>query len=430
MSTATQEVTARKTAVDMPCRSCGRVDLQSFLDLGQTPLADGLVPADKIDTPAGRYPLEVAFCPHCALVQILETVPPEVLFCQDYPYYSSFSDSWLKHSRKNVLELIERRSLHADSFVVELASNDGYLLKNFVDQGIPCLGIDPASGPVRAAIEAGVPSLCDFFTRELAVELRESRGPADVVIANNVLAHVDDTNAFVEGMRTLIEPHGMIVVEVPYVGDLVSHCEFDTIYHQHLCYFSVTALDHLFRRHGLFLNDVKRLASHGGSLRLYVECVENRSPQVIELLNQEQRDGLDGLSHYENFGQRVQQVLESLTTLVHRLHDEGSRIAGYAAAAKACTLLNCAGLDHEVIDYIVDRNVHKQGQYMPGVNIPILAAEHLLKDQPDYCILLAWNLAKEIIPQQREYLSRGGRFILPLPEVRIIDEAALENFLS
>ncbi len=430
MNTATCESAAVDAPVTVPCRSCGETGLLSFLDLGQTPLADGLVRPADIDRPADRYPLEVAFCPRCALVQILETVPPEVLFCQDYPYYSSFSESWLKHARKNAHDLIERRQLNGNSFVVELASNDGYLLKNFVEQGIPCLGIDPADGPVRAAIEAGVPSLCDFFTRELALELRDSRGPADVVIANNVLAHVADTNAFVEGMRMLIEPKGILVIEVPYVRDLVNHGEFDTIYHQHLCYFSVTSLDHLFRRHGLFLNDVQRLASHGGSLRLFVECVEAPSSQVVELLAQEQREGVNQLSHFENFSHRVRQVLGDLTTLVHQLRADGARIAGYAAAAKACTLLNCAGLDHTMIDYIVDRNVHKQGQYMPGVNIPILPTEHLASDLPDYCLLLAWNLAKEIIPQQREYLARGGRFIVPLPEVRIIDATTLEDYLS
>ena len=248
--------------------------------MGQTPLADRLVTEEQLKQSDPHFPLEVAFCPNCSLVQILETVSPEILFCEDYPYYSSFSPALLQHSRENVLDLIDVYNLTPENFVVELASNDGYLLQNYVEHGIPCLGIDPAEGPAKAAEEKGVPTLNTFFTKELAQQLREEGRSADIIHANNVLAHVADTNGFVEGLKILLKERGVAVIEVPYLKELIEHCEFDTIYHEHLCYFSVIALDHLFRRHALYLNKVKQLSIHGGSLRLYVSPTESVEESV------------------------------------------------------------------------------------------------------------------------------------------------------
>jgi SAM-dependent methyltransferase len=266
------------------CRICHSPEIQPVLSLGTTPLADGLRRKEQLSQTEPMFPLNVAFCPQCSLVQLLETVPPEELFCQDYPYYSSFSPALLQHSKANALDLIDSRRLNENSLVMELASNDGYLLKNFVERGIPVLGIDPAEGPAKAAEKIGVPTVCTFFGENLARDLAAKGKAADVIIGNNVLAHVADLQGFVEGIRLLLKEDGVAVIEMPYVKDLVDHCEFDTIYHEHLCYFSLTALDHLFRAHSLFLNNVKRLSIHGGSLRIYVEKKADVSAAVKDML--------------------------------------------------------------------------------------------------------------------------------------------------
>ncbi|MBE9570679.1 MAG: class I SAM-dependent methyltransferase [Proteobacteria bacterium] len=402
------------------CRSCEQPDLEVFLDLGRTPLSDRLLTEEQLKEPEPFYPLQVAFCPNCNLVQILETVRPEVLFCDDYPYYSSFSDALLKHSRENALDLIKSRNLNTNSFVVELASNDGYLLKNYVESGIPCLGIDPAEGPAQAAEKIGVPTQITFFTEDLAVKMREEGRSADVIHANNVLAHIEDTNGFVEGLRILLKENGVAVIEVPYLKELIEHCEFDTIYHEHLCYFSVTALDNLFKSHSLFLNKVKRLSIHGGSLRLFVEKKEQIDPSVVELLQEERAQKVDRIDFYVDFSTRVHHIKDSLLRLLSTLKADGKKIAAYGAAAKGSTLINYVGIGKDLVEFVVDRNVHKQGCYMPGQHIPICAPEKLLEDRPDYVLLLAWNFAGEILQQQSEYLSRGGKFIVPIPEPKIL----------
>ncbi|HEX3844175.1 MAG TPA: class I SAM-dependent methyltransferase [Steroidobacteraceae bacterium] len=402
------------------CRSCAGEHLSVFLSLGDMPLSDGLLARSDLERQEPRYPLDVAFCPHCALVQILETVPPERLFGADYPYFSSFTDALLKHSAANVEARIAERRLDGQSLVVELASNDGYLLQYYRTHGIPVLGIDPAPGPVAAARTRGVDSLQAFFGCDLAVQLAGNGRLADVIHANNVLAHVADTNGFVAGIGVLLKQNGVAVIEVPYVRQLIDHGEFDTIYHEHLCYFSVTALTHLFQRHGLSLSRVEPLEIHGGSLRLFVEKREQPDTSVGEYLQAERDAGVDRLEYYAGFSARVERIRGELVALLERLKRQGARVAGYGAAAKGTILLNFAGVGGEVLEFVADRNVHKQGRYVPGVRLPIVAPERILQEQPDYLLILPWNFKEEIMQQQAEYRARGGRFIVPVPQPEII----------
>jgi SAM-dependent methyltransferase len=402
------------------CRVCDAPGIQPVLSLGTTPLADGLRRKDQLSEQEPAFPLTVAFCAKCSLVQLLETVPPEELFCEDYPYYSSFSPALLKHSRENALDLIRLRKLDANSLVVELASNDGYLLKNFVENAIPVLGIDPAEGPAKAAEKIGVPTINAFFGENLAKELVAEGKRADVVIGNNVLAHVADLHGFVRGIHVLLKEDGVAVIEMPYVKDLVDHCEFDTIYHEHLCYFSVTALDHLFRMHGMYLNNVKRIAIHGGSLRIYVEKKENVSAAVKDILEAEAIEKVNKIDYYRDFASKVEGIRKDLRGLLTDLKGKGAKIAAYGAAAKGSTMINYSDVGTEFVDFVVDRNTHKQGLFMPGKHIPVLAPEALLERMPDYVLLLAWNFADEILRQQQEYQQRGGRFIVPVPNPRVL----------
>ncbi len=402
------------------CRSCGGKRLAHILGLGATPLADRLLTEQTLNSPEPHAPLDLVFCEDCSLVQITATVAPDVLFCNDYPYYSSVSPTLMNHFGASASSIMNERMLGPDSLVVEAASNDGYMLRHFKEAGIPVLGIDPAEGPANRAIAHGIPTHKTFFSRKLAEALREGDQTADVFLANNVLAHVADLNGFVAGIRSVLKDNGVAVIEAPYLVDLINHLEFDTIYHQHLCYFSVTALTVLFQRHGLFLNRVQRTPIHGGSLRLFVEPYDARDESVTRLLNSERELGVDRSSYYTKFGDEVATLRAALMSLLSDVCADNKTIAGYGAAAKANTLMSYCGIDHQHLKFIADKNPFKQGRYMSGNGLSICDPERISQDRPDYLLILAWNFADEIMSQQEEFRQRGGKFIVPLPTPQIV----------
>jgi len=401
------------------CRSCGYTELQKVLFLGRTPLANALLTEQKLGEAEETYPLELVFCARCSLVQITETVPPEKLF-REYVYLSSFSDAMLRHAADLSASLIRSNNLGAKSLVVEVASNDGYLLQYYKRAGLPVLGIEPATNIARIAEQRNVRTICDFFSDDLGVRLAGEGYKADVIHAHNVLAHVPDLNGFVRGLRQLLKPDGVIVVEVPYVKDMIDRCEFDTVYHEHLSYFSATALNDSFTRNSLTIQRVERLPIHGGTLRIYAGHDTSQDESVVQLLRDEKTWGVNVISFYDNFSARVQRLRDELVTLLRDLKTQDKRIAVYGASAKGTTLLNYCGLGRETLDYVVDRSSVKQGLYTPGTHLKIHAPEKLLADMPDYVLLLTWNFAEEILEQQSEYRERGGRFIVPVPEVKVV----------
>lgn len=409
------QVTEEQSRAVLECRSCGGGKLEAVLDLGSQPLANALVRDPAADE--ARYPLAIALCLDCALVQTTHWVSGEVLFGQDYPYYSSFSTAYLSHAEKYAEELIDTFKLGPHSRVIELASNDGYLLRTFFEQGIPVLGIDPAEGPAEVARAAGIPTLTEYFGEQFAERLREEGQGADVIIGNNVLAHVDDVNDFVAGVAALLKTDGVGVFEVPYLVDLVEKCAFDTIYHEHGCYFSLGALSALFRRHGLNIHRVCRLPVHGGSLRVTVKKDAESLPSVTEMLAHETQIGVGSIAYYRDFRRRVDEIVRSLNDLLRELKGDGNRVAAYGAAAKATVLGNAAGLGSHLIEYVVDRNPKKQGRFLPGIGIPIVSPERLREDPPDFLLLFPWNLADEIRGQLSEF---EGRYIVPIPTPRVL----------
>jgi SAM-dependent methyltransferase len=405
----------------LTCRSCGAAPLADVLSLGRTPLANALRDEDSLGLPEPTYPLDLAFCPACTLLQITLSVPPEQLF-RDYAYFSSYSDTMLRHADTLAKRLVRERKLGRASLAVEAASNDGYLLKTYKAAGVPVLGIEPAHNVARVAREAhGVPTLEEFFTADFARRLAAQGQQADVFHAHNVLAHVPDLNGFVEGVRTILKPHGVAVIEAPYVKDMLDKCEFDTIYHEHLCYFSLTALSHCFRRHGLSVTDVERVPIHGGTLRVFAMHTEQAivSPAVARLLDEEAAWAVHEAGPYRDFARRARQLRDYLRYLLEQMKSSGKRIAAYGASAKGSTLLNYCGIGRETLDFLVDRSKVKQGRYTPGSAMRIDEPAKLLDEMPDYVLLLTWNFADEILAQQAEYRKRGGRFILPVPYPKV-----------
>jgi SAM-dependent methyltransferase len=403
------------------CRSCGKLSLSTILSLGKTPLANALLTPEQLGEIEQTYDLDLVFCPSCSLVQITETVPPEKLF-REYFYLSSFSETLLRHSEENAGELIQSSKLSHDSLVIEIASNDGYLLQYYKRAEVPVLGIEPARNIAQTAEERGIPTICEFFDAQLAQKLIVDGKRADVVHANNVLAHVPDLNGFVHGVQLLLKDTGVAVIEVPYVKDMIERQEFDTIYHEHLCYFSLTSLDHLFRRNNLLIEDVKRLDIHGGTLRIHARKQNDgntRSAAVVEMLAEEVA-WVGNEEFYRGFGKKVERLRGELVTMLCRLKAEGKRIAVYGASAKGSTLMNYFGLGSPLLDFVVDRSTIKQGHYTPGTHLPIYSPAVLLKEKPDYVLLLTWNFADEILQQQAEYRKQGGRFIIPIPELRVV----------
>jgi SAM-dependent methyltransferase len=405
------------------CRFC-RAPLETeFVDLGSSPLANSYLSAQQLAEMEPFYPLTVYVCGECFLVQLPSVVTSEHIF-SDYAYFSSYSDSWLAHARAYVEMAAERFGVDETSLVVEIASNDGYLLQYFRERHVPVLGIEPAANIARVAQEKGIPSLVRFFGAELARELRAEGRSANLIVGNNVLAHVPDLNDFVAGLRTLLAPGGVITIEVPHLLELMQQGQFDTIYHEHFSYFSLLTLVRVFAAHGLRIFDVDQLETHGGSLRVYVAHAEDQAKRetvsVRRVIDLEAAAGLDSLAGYTTFGERVQEVKFGLLDVLIAAKRRGKRIAAYGAPAKGNTLLNYCGIRTDFIDFTIDRNPHKQGHFLPGSRIPILAPEQIDAVRPDYLLILPWNLRPEIIAQTARIREWGGQWIVAVPRLEVI----------
>lgn len=404
------------------CRLCGKELRDTVVDLGMSPLCESFVKADQLDEMERFYPLKVLVCTDCFLMQLREYVGAREIF-SEYAYFSSFSDSWLDHARRYAAAMMERLALSPASLVVEVASNDGYLLKNFVDRGIPSLGIEPAANVASAAVKKGVPTLIEFFGEELGHRLAGEGRKADLVIGNNVLAQVPDLNGFVEGLRLLLKEDGCLTVEFPHLMRLIEGVQFDTIYHEHYSYFSLFTISRLFASHGLKVFDVEELSTHGGSLRVYAAgCTCERyavSSRVGTVLHQERSAGVNTRAYYSRFGESVKACKRDLLRFLIDARERGKTVAGYGAPGKGNTLLNYCGIRSDLLDYTVDRNPYKIGRYLPGTHIPILPPEEISIRRPDYVLILPWNLKEEISKQLSGVRSWGGRFVVPIPALEV-----------
>ncbi len=405
------------------CRLCNAILSHTFVDLGMSPPCESFVPAEALNHMEAYYPLHAFVCSECYLVQLQEYVAPESIF-EEYAYFSSFSDSWVAHAKRYCDAVVDRFNLGADSFVVEIASNDGYLLQHLLDREIAILGIEPAVNVARAAEKKGIPTLTEFFGTGLAQQMVDDDRQADLIIGNNVLAQVPDLNDFVAGMKILLKDAGVITLEFPHIARLIAENQFDTIYHEHFSYFSLLTIETMAARNGLTVFDVEELPTHGGSLRVYLAHEGGpwlRAPGVDALLEREREAGLDRLDTYAAFGDATRRTKRRLLSFLIDLKDKQKSICAYGAPGKGNTLLNYCGIGTDFLDFAVDRNPYKHGRYTPGMHIPILPVSEIERTKPDYVLILPWNLKTEIVAQMGEISAWGGKFIVPIPEVTVID---------
>jgi len=409
-------------ALGLPCRFCGEPLTNTVVDLGMSPLCQRHIGRDELNRPEQYYPLHVFVCGSCMLVQLGEYVSPSELF-DDYAYFSSFSETWLNHAEQYTHRMTERCRFNEDSFVVEIASNDGYLLQYFVELGVSVLGVEPAANVARAAIDKGVRTLVEFFGRRTAERICGDYGPADLIIGNNVLAHVPDLNDFVAGIKQLLAPGGTLTMEFPHLMQLFEQNQFDTIYHEHFSYFSFTTANRVFAAHGITLFDVEELPTHGGSLRIFgrhdTDVTRTVADNVTDLLSREQEWGVDTMLPYVAFAEKVGRTKRELLSFLIDAKRDGKRIVGYGAPGKGNTLLNYCGIGRDFLDYTVDLNPHKQGMFTPGTHIPILHPDHIRETKPDYLLILPWNITAEIMKQMDHISAWGGQFVVPIPEVAV-----------
>jgi SAM-dependent methyltransferase len=408
--------------ISFPCRFCGTRVRHTFVDLGMSPLCESYLTARQLNEMEPFYPLHVLVCEKCFLVQLQEYVSAESIF-GEYAYFSSFSESWLAHANAYTEKMIELFALGPKSHVVELASNDGYLLQYFVAAGIPALGIEPAANVAAAAVKKGVPTLVRFFNRESAEELAAQGKKADLLLGNNVLAQVPDLNSFVAGMKILLKPSGVITMEFPHLVKLMEQGQFDTIYHEHFSYFSLLAVEKIFSAHQLTLFDLEELPTHGGSLRIYACHTEDRSrgltARVLSVRAAEEAAGLSRLESYCSFAEHTKEARYALLEFLIDAHTHRKQVAAYGAPGKGNTLLNYCGIRSDLLAYAVDRNPYKQGKYLPGSHIPIHSPEHIRETRPDYVLILPWNLKDEIMQQLAYIREWGGKFVVPIPHVKV-----------
>jgi SAM-dependent methyltransferase len=420
MATMTLSPDSQQLSATKSCRFCGGLLSRTFVDLGTSPLCESYPSAADLNRGEVFYPLHVYVCEHCFLVQLEEYESAENIF-SDYAYFSSYSDSWLKHADNYCDKMTQRFSLGAKSLVVEVASNDGYLLQYFVRRNVPVLGIEPAANVAKVAVEKGVPTLVRFFGTQLANELAGEGPCADLVLGNNVLAQVPDLNDFVEGLKILLKPEGVLTLEFPHLLQLIKQNEFDTIYHEHFSYFSMLTTVRILEAHGLKAFDVEELPTHGGSLRIFACRAEAQThrvaPSIAKMIADERHAGLASLSGYDGFALQVKQTKWALVEFLLGAAKQGKRVAGYGAPGKSATLLNYCGIGKDLIEYTVDRSPYKQGRFLPGSRIPIYHPDRIRETKPDYVVILPWNLKDEIMQQLQFIREWGGRFVVPIPKV-------------